>query len=107
MTDTPRYDWFTCPDTGRQTYRRVRTDPPPPRGQFATPMVVHDQCEVKSMVDGQIYTSKAALRQSYREKGYVEVGSEDITKHVKPPQKDRKKLRESIARGLSQAGIPT
>ena len=106
MTDTPRYDWFTCPETGRQTYRRVRTDPPPARGQFATPMVVLDQCEVKSMVDGKWYTSKAALRQSYREQGYTEVGTEDVTKHVKPPAKDRKAVRDSVKRGLSQAGIP-
>lgn len=68
------------------------------------PMIQTDGIEIKSMVDGQIYTSKAALRRSYREKGYVEVGNEEL----KPPPKpapDRKGIRESAARALSQVGI--
>ncbi|WP_141339707.1 hypothetical protein [Bradyrhizobium sp. USDA 3458] len=69
-------------------------------------MIMTDQIEVKSMVDGQMYTSKAALRRSYREKGYVEVGNEELKAPPKPKQ-DRKAIRHSVRKALSQVGIST
>lgn len=70
------------------------------------PMVISDYTEVKSMVDGKTYTSKALLRQSYKAKGYVEVGNEEM----KPPPKpapDKKAIRESVRKAAARVGIPT
>jgi hypothetical protein len=100
------YAWFTDPDTGRQHYRHVPTGPEPARGNFPTPRIAGDNIEVRSMVDGQTYTSKAALRQHYRREGFIEVGNEDVTKHIKPVRKDRsKERRESIAKAFNRVGI--
>jgi hypothetical protein len=68
------------------------------------PMLISDYTEVKSMVDGNIYTSKSSLRRSYREKGYIEVGNEEL----KPPPKpkpDRKAIRDSIGKAFNRVGI--
>ena len=100
------YQWMTDPETGRQVYRRVRA-PNTKRSHLPTPHIASDSIEVRSMVDGQIYTSKSALRASYRANGYIEVGNEDVTKHIKPqPRTDRKAIRETAARALSQVGVP-
>lgn len=77
---------------------------PAKRSSLCAPMIMSDGIEVKSMVDGEIYTSKAALRQSYRAKGYVEVGNEQL----KPPPKpapDRKGIAEAVGKAFSRAGI--
>jgi hypothetical protein len=100
------YQWMTDPETGRQVYRRVRA-PNTKRSSLPIPHIASDAIEIRSMVDGQIYTSKAALRASYRAKGYVEVGDQDVEKHIKPaPRTDRKAVREAAARALSKVGIP-
>lgn len=68
------------------------------------PSVISDYVDIKSMVDGQQYTSKSALRRSYRAKGYVEVGNEE--QKVPPkPKPDRKAIRESAAKALNRVGI--
>lgn len=86
--------------------RTPKPDPiPPARSSLPCPHIVGDSIEIKSMVDGRIYTSKSALRRSYRERGYIEVGNEEL----KPPPKpkvDRKAVRESVGKALSRAGIP-
>lgn len=74
------------------------------RSNLSAPMVIGDCVEVKSMVDGKVYTSKAALRQSYRARGYAEVGNEEL----KPPPKpkpDRKAISESVGKAFARAGI--
>lgn len=68
------------------------------------PALISDQIEVKSMVDGQTYTSKSALRRSYRDKGYVEVGNEEL-KPKTLPKPDRKAIRNSVGKALSRVGI--
>ena len=77
---------------------------PPKRSALAFPMVISDQIEIKSMVDGQTYTSKSALRQSYRAKGYVEVGNEEM-KPAPKPKPDRKAIRNSVGKALNRVGI--
>jgi len=76
---------------------------PDRRSDLPSPMVISDQVEVKSMVDGKVYTSKSSLRKSYREKGYVEVGNEE----QKPPKRKsgRKGIRESVEKAFAQTGI--
>lgn len=74
------------------------------RSSLSAPMVIGDCVEVKSMVDGKIYTSKAALRQSYRSKGYIEVGNEPLNPPPKP-KPDRKAISESVGKAFARAGI--
>jgi hypothetical protein len=109
MTD---YAWFTDPETGRQVYRRVRQPEPDRRSHLAAPLIKGDTIEpTRSMADGKFYTSKAALRATYKPSGnpkgerYIEVGDQDITKHVKPPEPDAKAIRDAADRALSQVGI--
>jgi hypothetical protein len=71
---------------------------------LAFPMVVSDQIEIKSMVDGKTYTSKSALRQSYRAKGYLEVGNESFKDPLKF-KPDRKSIRNSVGKALNRVGI--
>lgn len=79
----------------------------PGRSDLPFPMIVTDQIELKSMVDGKIYTSKAALRKSYRAGGYVEVGNEWLRNEpkVQAPKVDRKAIKESVGKALAQVGI--
>lgn len=68
------------------------------------PTVISDYVDVKSMVDGQMYSSKSALRRSYRQHGVVEVGNEEM-KAAPKPKPDRRAVRESIEKACSRAGI--
>ena len=56
------------------------------------------------MVDGKVYTSKEALRRSYRARGYTEVGNEEIKPRPKP-KPDRKAIKESVGKAFARAGI--
>lgn len=68
------------------------------------PMVISDHMDtVKSMVDGQMYDSKSALRRTYREGGYIEVGNEEL-KPFRRPEPDAKAIRDSVSRAMTQAG---
>lgn len=98
------YAWFIL-ENGRQIFRRVRNDHVQ-KSDLPFPMIISDQIEVKSMVDGKIYTSKSALRASYRAKGYIEVGNEE-QKIPPKPKPDRKAIRDSVRRAASRVGIPT
>lgn len=72
--------------SGRWTFRNGQwvdkeelrySQPHPNRSQLPCPMVIRDHMEpIQGMHDGKIYTSKAALRKSYREGGYIEVGND-------------------------------
>ena len=98
------YAWFDL-GNGRQVYRRVRNETVR-RSDLPCPMIITDQVEVKSMVDGKVYTSKRALRQSYRANGYIEIGNEEqkLPPKLKP---DRKAIRHSVKSALSKVGIST
>lgn len=98
------YAWFDL-GNGRQVFRKVPSGPAPAVSDLPAPQIITDSVEVKSMVDGKIYTSKSALRRSYREKGYIEVGNEKLTPPPKP-KPDRKKISESVGRAFSRVGIP-
>lgn len=103
-----RGTWVYDPDTGQLVPKDEfhSRKPAPKRGTVASPMLIRDCIEVKSMVDGQIYTSKSALRRSYREKGYIEVGNEELKAPPKP-KPDRKGIRDAVRRAANQVGIPT
>lgn len=71
------------------------------------PMLITDNIELQSQVDGKTYTSKARLRRSYRERGYVEVGNEWLGKDFKKPEPkvDRKAIRDSVRKAAARVGI--
>lgn len=51
--------------------------PIPPRSAFPCPRVIRDEiAPLQSMVDGRWFDSKSAMRASYREQGYREVGND-------------------------------
>jgi hypothetical protein len=99
------FAWVTL-ENGRERYCRVRF-PETARGDFPTPRIAGDNIEVVSQVDGKVFTSKSALRRQYRENGYIEIGNEDVTRHIKPPAKDRAPIKEAVGKALSRVGIPT
>jgi hypothetical protein len=84
--------------------RDLAGEPVAARSALPGPMVISDAVEVKSMVDGAIYTSKSALRRSYRERGYVEVGNEEMKPRPKP-RADRKGIKAAVRRAASQVGL--
>lgn len=97
-----QYAWIDC-GNGRSVYRNIE-EKPVARSHLSAPIVIGDNLEVRSMVDGKMYTSKAALRRSYRERGYVEVGNEkQVPGERRRP--DRKKVRHAVGAALSKAGI--
>jgi len=100
--ETYVFDPVTCELVDRDTYYARK--PAPKRSSLSAPAVMSDGIEVKSMVDGKIYTSKAALRQSYRAKGYIEVGNEAL-KPAPKPEPDRKGISESVGKAFARAGI--
>jgi hypothetical protein len=100
--------WIVDPKTGdlvepAEYYARQTAA----RSDLPFPMVISDQIELQGQHDGKIYTSKALLRRSYREQGYVEVGNEWLNKEFsKPkPKVDRKAIRESVAKAKARVGI--
>ena len=81
-------------------------EPVKTRSDLPFPAIMSDCIEVQSQVDGKTYTSKSALRRSYREQGYVEVGNEWLNSEPKKPEPkvDRKAVRNSVGRAMTRAG---
>ena len=75
------------------------------RSNLPMPMVCFDTIEggVESMVDGKIYTSKSALRRSYKAAGVVEVGN-DPQRFAKKqrPKIDRRQVKESLEKAAAK-----
>lgn len=73
-------------------------------------MVISDTMEegVQSMLDGKIYTSKSALRATYRAAGVTEVGKDPSIMNPKPfqkPKPDRKAIKAAVGRAFSRVGL--
>lgn len=50
------------------------------------PGLIRDHIDpFQSMADGKLYDSKSAYRQTLRDRGLTEVGTDDPAKHIKPP----------------------
>lgn len=77
------------------------------------PMLIQDSMEpTQSMVDGQYYTSKSALRATYKPSGnkegvrFIELGGDpSITKPAPKPKPDRKAIKAAVGKAFSQAGL--
>ncbi len=84
---------------------------PSGRSDFPSPMIMNDSTEpLRSMADGKIYTSKSAMRATYRPSGnprgmaFEEVGNEP-PRPAPLPKPDRKAIRESIERGKADVAL--
>lgn len=76
-------------------------------------MLIADTMDpIQSMLDGKMYTSKAALRQSYREGGVEEIGNDpdwiDPKPRVEPTElkeKRRKAIEAAAGQAISEVGL--
>lgn len=85
---------------------------PATRSGLPAPMIVVDTIEpTKSMADGKYYTSKAAMRATYKPDGnpdgrrYIEVGNEKQDMNPKPYVPDQKAIGDAVDQALSEVGI--
>ena len=83
----------------------------PARSSLPAPQVIADtMAPTQSMVDGKFYTSKAALRATYKPSGnkdgkrYNEVGNEKPKPFQKPRPK-REEIRAAVRRAASRVGL--
>jgi hypothetical protein len=114
MANTGRYKWdkeagkmmpAEVVDAKRaRTQYRAQSDLP-------TPTVIHDNIEVQSQADGLWYSSKSALRKSYKHHGVIEVG-DARAQTIKPPVKKskaqrRKEVRDAVRKSAATLGFDT
>lgn len=104
------YGWFVF-DDGRSFHRKLERDAPTARSDFPTPLIIRDFDQpVRSMADGNFYSSKAALERTYRADGnpqgvaYECVG-EKVAEPYKRPPRDKMKAREAVDRALHDMGM--
>lgn len=64
------------------------------------PYVISDNIEVRSMHDGQMYTSKSKLRNAYRAAGVEEIGNE--MPRSERPSSPRGDIRNELRRVYSE-----
>lgn len=84
---------------------------PAQRSDLPCPMIMGDTIEpTRSMADGRYYTSKAALRATYKPSGnpngnsYIEVGTEKL-KRAAPRPPDEKAINASVEKAFARAGL--
>ncbi|HWU63577.1 MAG TPA: hypothetical protein VN112_16280 [Ensifer sp.] len=70
------------------------------RSSLPAPRIVSDNIEIRSMLDGQMYSSKSQLRGTYKAAGVEEVGNE--MPKCQPLQKSGPSVKESLHRAISQ-----
>lgn len=90
------------PDTDRLVPKSERMQAIAARSHLACPMIVTDAIEVVNQLDGQVYTSKSALRATYKAAGVEEVGN------TRPTPKQFEKapgLKDDLRSALRQNGL--
>jgi hypothetical protein len=75
---------------------------PVARSDLPCPMIISDSIEMKSMLDGQTYTSKRAYQDSLRRTGHEVCYGEDLTKFTAPTY-DEKAHTDDIASDVKTA----
>lgn len=78
--------------------------PGPKRSDLPCPRLTSDVMEpVQSQVDGQMYDSKSAIRQHYRESGVIEVGNDPARlKPFQKPKVDRAGVKASVEKARAR-----
>lgn len=62
--------------------------------------IMDDIQPYRSTVDGSMITSRVKHRKHLSQHGVVEVGNEDMSKHIKPPEYQKGDLREQLKHNL-------
>jgi hypothetical protein len=83
------------------------------RSSLGAPIFISDEMPpTKNMVDGEMYTSKTALRATYKPSGnaegasFVEVGNDPAMFRRSPkPKPDRGAIKATVGRAFSRAGF--
>ena len=101
-----RIDW-----TGHEPRQRWRHTVPGVRKQaLPSPMLIRDDLdsEVQSFADGKFYSSKSAIRRTYRADGnpqgveYVEVGNDYNAPIHTPPKRDPNEVKHAVDRAMAR-----
>jgi hypothetical protein len=74
------------------------------KSNMPCPHIISDSIEVKSMADGQVYSSKSELRRSYKQHGYVEIGNEEI-RPPKKPAPNKNEIKDTVKKAFAAVGI--
>lgn len=83
------------------------------RGTHSCPALIGDEMPpTKNMVDGQVYTSKAAMRATYKPSGntegarFAEIGNDPAMFRQRPkPKPNRQAVKAAVGRAFSRAGL--
>lgn len=83
------------------------------RSSHGLPALIGDEMPpTKNMVDGKMYTSKAAMRATYRPSGnaegasFAEVGNDPaMFRRPSKPTPDRAAIKATVGRAFSRAGL--
>lgn len=83
------------------------------RSILGAPVVIGDEmAPTRNMVDGKIYTSKSAMRATYRPSGnaegtsFAEVGNDPaMFRRPSKPKPDRGAIKATVDRAFSRAGF--
>lgn len=107
MTSQAFKDNYKLIDWSKPLPRRERRYIPPARSSLPCPMLIRDEMPpVKSMADGKMYDSKAAIRAEYKRLGFVEVGDDPARFRQKPKvEPDRTEIRETLEKAKSRVGV--
>jgi hypothetical protein len=75
-------------------------------------VISDEMAPTQSMLDGKYYTSKAALRRTYRPSGnaegahFAEVGNDpSLLRPRKKPTPDRRAIQASVGKAFARAGF--
>lgn len=79
-------------------------DPEPARSSLPAPHYINDiMPPTRSMGNGKLYDSKAAMRAHYKRDGFVEVGNDPARlRPFKRPEPNRKEIRTSIEKAVAR-----
>ncbi len=97
-----RQGWFPKEDVQRRKAQKRFAEISHARADFPCPQIISDNFEMKSMLDGKIYTSKRAYERSVRAGGCEIVGNENPAAHTAPTY-DEKTHVADIAADVKQA----
>lgn len=96
------YGWIDL-GNGRKVFRKVERREVK-RASLPSPMLNLDTMpETQSMLDGKFYTSKSALRATYRAAGVTEVGNDPARLKKQPKQKpDRTSIKTAVEKATAR-----
>lgn len=88
----------------QQEYPECCDKPMEPQGvdsrNYVGHYVMDDIQPYKSTMDGSMISSRSKHRQHLQQHGVIEVGNEDMSKHIKPPEYNKGDLREQLKHNL-------